>query len=1159
MVRSTCDLNKAVTNGMISADRDLPDPTDGTIFENNGFTNMEAKGSYQAVYHFLDDNLFETFMAHVSHAQLRAQLRSNEPLRNRCFPGSRITTTLPTDKQLVLAYRREVVERSNGKLASELCAQWVRNNSVLVDIGLRSLGAGAVDAADATSWIEDVHTRLHESDGDERIRGLANTLAGQFPDSEIMIFISIISHGLNQEHVRTLVEQELAAVVHDPQIQREGIERELTAAMAAIGELDRLRGELEGRLKSELSEAHTELANLQQEHGQAEERLSKNDKSISELTAQIEKSKADLQHQQREREAAKKQKTVLSKAISRQHVTLLKSKASIEERLQEVTLSTKQEAARTEQLQSRLRGIEEKILEAKSKELILATLTAGVESQPVFATPKPTVLPHAPELNAVPRQRSSDGVGNNAVCYHGIQRIFRNAVVSFLRERLSRLFPDDHVNRLKKLFGDDWVKAAQNANLSRDNLGTTTTVRDDYDLLGTNHFFNIFDRLYDRLFTPEAGQPPSLPKPVKARFLGNVKAIKDCRDPLSHPVEEEVSFEEAHHLLYSAQEVLKWLGCKTQAMELATLASQLGGNESEDTTLLRRLPSEDSIYLDFVGRNVLLRDLTECFANSDNKRCVLAGDGGKGKSAAALRFVQSLPNAGGRFQLIIWLSAKKRRFREGVPTTVESPDFTTANDATDRLLTEYGATAEDMYGSVADKKRLLFEYLNAFPAFIIADDIDTVLEDDEAVGLFTHEIPHTQSAVLLTSRRAIPGIRTFNVPGFDAGEAEEFIKSRIRLYGLNTTAFSVSVVRDIARITDGSPLYMDDLLRLAKIVDVSTAIKMWSEKGGDEARKYALQREIDKLSTDGRRVLVAAAVTDAPISFPELEYILEFSEERLFSALSELQTLFLFPKAPAVEGEQRYQINLNTKKLVRLVEGTSEFYARIDNRSKALAGKLPSIDHGILGSLIRQAILRLNAEQHAEAETILLGAIDKYPNAPDLHGVLGYVYKRIGRIADARTQFEAAFKLKATSSEMYLHWQKMEIGEKEWSKALAVADRALKIIPDAYEIVERKVYSLRQAGFDLHRGLHGEKAWKMWTDAVEEVKRRIKAPEILPAGARALNASMYQSIVICLDMLNQIRERNHWLERWEKEHPDDLQIASQKEFLVRKRGTLMLG
>src|SRR6202044_3186097 len=97
------------------------------------------------------------------------------------------------------------------------------------------------------------------------------------------------------------------------------------------------------------------------------------------------------------------------------------------------------------------------------------------------------------------------------------------------------------------------------------------------------------------------------------------------------------------------------------------------------------------------------------------------------------------------------------------------------------------------------------------------------------------------SCVLVTSRRAIPGVRTFIVPGFNPVEAEEFIKSRIRLYGLNTATFTQTVIREIARATDGSPLYMDDLMRLMKIVDVHKAIKMWTEKGGDEARKYALQ------------------------------------------------------------------------------------------------------------------------------------------------------------------------------------------------------------------------------------------------------------------------------------------------------------------------------
>lgn len=99
---------------------------------------------------------------------------------------------------------------------------------------------------------------------------------------------------------------------------------------------------------------------------------------------------------------------------------------------------------------------------------------------------------------------------------------------------------------------------------------------------------------------------------------------------------------------------------------------------------------------------------------------------------------------------------------------------------------------------------------------------------------------------------------------------------------------------------------------------------------------------------------------------------------------------------------------------------------------------------------------------------------------------------------------------------------------------------------------------MRQAGFDLLRGLHREKAAKAWSEAVEEVKRRIKTPELLPPGERNLNASMYYSAVVCLDMLNRFRERNQWLERWEREHPDDPQVAVQKEYLMKKRGTLQI-
>jgi tetratricopeptide (TPR) repeat protein len=746
-------------------------------------------------------------------------------------------------------------------------------------------------------------------------------------------------------------------------------------------------------------------------------------------------------------------------------------------------------------------------------------------------------------------------VGNNAICYQGIQRVFRNAMVGFLREHLPRIFPKDHVQQMKKLFGDAWEKAAADAARSRDTGGTSTSLRDDYDLLGVNHFYEIFDKHFDKLFSVSGGYPSDRTRPVKSKLLGNIKSIKDGRDPLSHPVDEEIPYDEAFGILIDAKQVLSALGFEKQASELAALSTELAGGPPEAPPVLRQLPTQDSIYLEFVGRTGLLDQLGACFREPDNRRCLLAGDGGKGKSAVAYRLAQQLSQAPGRFQLIVWLSAKRRRFEAGKVVTIDSPDFSSVEDAVNRLLIEYGAVADDFSKPFADRKRLLLDYLDSYPAFIIADDIDTLLEDYDVVSLFTHEIPHTQSAVLLTSRRDIPGIRSFIVKGFETGEAEQFIQSRVQMFGLDIEEFSPTVRMEIIKATDGSPLYLDDLLRLARMVGAKKAVSTWGEKRGDEARKYALQREMEKLRPDAKKVLIAAAIPDGPVSFAELESILEFSEDRLLSALADLQTLFLFPKPKAVEGEQRFEINLNTKKLVRLVESQNDYYARIERASKALRGQLPDAGPGIIGALVRQAQLRLNAMRYQEAETILIEAIDKYPQSSDVRSFLGYAYKRMGRISDARSQFEAAVKLKGHRKDMYLQWVTMEIGEKEWSKAITVADKAIKAVPDFYEVMERKIFAKKQAGFDFRSGFHREKAEKMWREAADDAKAYIKAPEALQSRERQLSSSIYCSAVICLDMLGDFRERDRWFRQWAAEHPDDPQVERQRAFLVQKHGT----
>ena len=95
-------------------------------------------------------------------------------------------------------------------------------------------------------------------------------------------------------------------------------------------------------------------------------------------------------------------------------------------------------------------------------------------------------------------------IGNNAICYEAVQRILRNRLVDYVRLRMTELYPSDHLERLKKPFEKEWDILVSNAKACRDLGGTDTKVRDDHDLLSVGHFYNIFDTLFDKMFSAAA-------------------------------------------------------------------------------------------------------------------------------------------------------------------------------------------------------------------------------------------------------------------------------------------------------------------------------------------------------------------------------------------------------------------------------------------------------------------------------------------------------------------------------------------------------------------------------------------------------------------------------------------------------------------------------
>src|SRR6266404_867324 len=144
-------------------------------------------------------------------------------------------------------------------------------------------------------------------------------------------------------------------------------------------------------------------------------------------------------------------------------------------------------------------------------------------------------------------------LSNLTICYEALQRIYRNALVRYVRTKMTAVYHSDFGARLRKPFEKEWDKMKASAEERRKTGELSTEILDDFDLLGVNHFFNLFDANHEVLcpYTDRADRDQRAKE--KNALLGWMKTIKNLRDPLSHPSDEDIVFEDAFTLLDCAR------------------------------------------------------------------------------------------------------------------------------------------------------------------------------------------------------------------------------------------------------------------------------------------------------------------------------------------------------------------------------------------------------------------------------------------------------------------------------------------------------------------------------------------------------------------------------------------------------------------------------
>jgi hypothetical protein len=92
---------------------------------------------------------------------------------------------------------------------------------------------------------------------------------------------------------------------------------------------------------------------------------------------------------------------------------------------------------------------------------------------------------------------------NLGICYEATQRIYRSGVIRYIRSKFAAAYPSRRqiTHHLRSAVGNEqWIKIEIRMKERRRTGEVSTAVKDDFDYLGVNHFYNLLEKHFDLLF-----------------------------------------------------------------------------------------------------------------------------------------------------------------------------------------------------------------------------------------------------------------------------------------------------------------------------------------------------------------------------------------------------------------------------------------------------------------------------------------------------------------------------------------------------------------------------------------------------------------------------------------------------------------------------------
>lgn len=720
-------------------------------------------------------------------------------------------------------------------------------------------------------------------------------------------------------------------------------------------------------------------------------------------------------------------------------------------------------------------------------------------------------------------------------------------IAEYADERLREFLDAAHDGlkmALVQQYGQDWLEQGVRRHLDRnyfrrveDMLANPMRVVDMgkelEDLYGIEHIWNIIN-----------GNPAAFPQfhgsaGTKRRSQEFLEEISELRHNLAHRRTRQIL--PKRNLIRAMDNcvyVLEALGSPKAPIFESIFDSLTSGALPWGRPMAGQIPPSDEIYTEFVGRSGHLDSVSKWLFETDHPQHLVWGYGGSGKSALAYKFAHDIKE-GGNSKLLAtcWVSAKKEEFYSG-ETRKRHEDFDDLNTFVRAVLTSlYG----DDDNEQPDPEDLIKE-LKETPILLVIDDFDTVANDADLSEYILYKLRNTAARVLLTSRHRVPGVRDTEATPFNDDELKKFVELRSEEHGTSTEE-CLRMLNAIKSVTDGYPLFVDDLIRHAHMVGVKEAVDDWQHRKGDAARRYSLQKQVEYLGPNCGNVLMVLALSSKPLTIKQISEVAGLTYDDSIAGIRLLEEWRLaHPTDNASQSLPEFTMNNNTKRLV------NQTYKQ-DRRRGIYAQALKSLSDSRIPEGMSQQIRRIqreveelkDLEAYTEAEQFLNEQMTGvYADSPDLFIELGIVHFRHAEIAlraqsdqeeldalvrKARDAFEGAHQRRSTDIKLYAEWSGMEhkVAERLSNSGIATIDQQAEQWNRLEKVAEMGIARYggnRQlfywAGYGAGREARikkqqGNRAYSMgaFGNAIEWYEKALSSPSNKPP-----NGTIYRGLVI---------------------------------------------